>query len=204
MIADQSLRQIELLTLARVQDLTRQLARQIQTAQFKPDVVIAIARGGFVPARLLCDFLDIYNLTCIRIAHYTGTDISEQARLSIPLNIDIRGMSVLLVDDVDDTGDTLQLALTHLHSFKPAIIRVAVLHHKTVSHVLPDYYAEKVTHWHWITYPWAITEDILGLIRKLQPIPATIEEAIAYIAREHGVRISKKQMGDVYRLLSLT
>lgn len=202
MTPDHRLSSIEVLTLAKIQNLSRRLARQIQADHFRPEVVIAIARGGFVPARLLCDYLDIYNLTCIRIAHYTGTDRTGQARLSVPLNIDIRGMSVLLVDDVDDTGDTLQLALTHLHSFTPAVIRVAVLHHKTVASVVPDYYAEKVTHWRWITYPWAITEDILGLVRKMQPTPANIEDAILRVTQDYGLHISTKVMADVYRLLT--
>jgi hypoxanthine phosphoribosyltransferase len=202
MTPDQPLRNIEVLSLSKIQTLSRRLARQIQADHFDPELVIAIARGGFVPARLLCDYLDIYNLSCIRIAHYTGTDIQQQARLSIPLNMDIRGLSVLVVDDVDDTGDTLQLALTHLHSFSPARIRVAVLHHKVVSSVVPDYYAEKVTDWHWITYPWAITEDMLGLVKKMRPMPANIDEAIMRVAREHGVRISKQVMQDVFRLLT--
>jgi hypoxanthine phosphoribosyltransferase len=202
MMPDQPRLNIEILTLAKIQNLSRRLARQIQADHFCPELVIAIARGGFVPARLLCDYLDIYNLTCIRIAHYTGTDITEQARLSIPLNINIRDMSVLLVDDVDDTGDTLQLALTHLHNFSPAVIRVAVLHHKTVSSVVPDYYAEKVTDWRWITYPWAITEDILGLVRKMQPTPASIDAAILRMAQDYGLHISKQVMQNVYRLLT--
>ena len=201
MTPDHLLSNIEVLTLAKIQNLSRHLARQIQAKHFCPELVIAIARGGFVPARLLCDYLDIYNLSCIRIAHYIGTDKSDQARLSIPLNIDIRGMSVLLVDDVDDSGDTLQLALTHLQGFQPAIIRVAVLHHKTASSVVPDYYAEQVTHWRWITYPWAITEDILGLVRKMRPTPAGIDDAIKRISQDYSLRISKKVMQDVYRLL---
>ncbi|MEJ2441041.1 MAG: phosphoribosyltransferase [Gammaproteobacteria bacterium] len=203
MTPDRLLSNIEVLTLAKIQNLSRHLARAIQADRFCPEVVIAIARGGFVPARLLCDYLDIYNLTCIRIAHYTGTDKTDQARLSIPLNIDIRGMSVLLVDDVDDTGDTLQLALSHLQSFSPALIRVAVLHHKTASSVVPEYYAEEVTHWRWVTYPWAITEDILGLVRKMQPIPACIDAAIDRMHQDYGLHISKKVMEDVYRLLTI-
>jgi len=202
MTPDQPLRHIKVLSLSKIQTLSRRLARQIQADHFHPGLVIAIARGGFVPARLLCDYLDVYNLSCIRIAHYTGTEIQQQARLSIPLNIDIRDKSVLLVDDVDDTGDTLQLALNHLHSYSPARIRVAVLHHKIVSSVVPDYYAEKVTHWHWITYPWAITEDILGLVRKMRPLPANIDEAITRVAKMHGVRVSKQVMRDVFRLLT--
>lgn len=191
---------IQQLTLTQVQHLTRHLARQILGSRYRPDIVIAIARGGFVPARLLCDHLDIYNLTCIRIAHYTGTEKGEQARLSIPLNIDIRGMHVLLVDDIDDTGDTLQLALDHLRSFDPTEIRVAVLHHKIISKVVPDYYAKKITHWRWITYPWAITEDLLGLVRKMQPPPADPDEAITRIEHDYDLRVSQAVIQDVFRL----
>ncbi|MBI1422396.1 MAG: phosphoribosyltransferase [Gammaproteobacteria bacterium] len=202
MTPGQTLRNIEVLSLAKIRDLSRRLARRIQADRFKPDIVIAIARGGFVPARLLCDYLDIYDLTGIRIAHYTGTEIQPQARLSIPLNIDVRAKTVLLVDDVDDTGDTLQLALEHLHGFAPTTVRVAVLHHKTTSRVVPDYLAEEVLRWHWITYPWAITEDVLGLVRKMQPVPTEVEEAVRRLAQDHGLRISKKVMEDVFRLLA--
>jgi len=201
MCPDQPLLHIEMLTLAKVQNLSRRLARRIQDSGFHPDIIIAIARGGFVPARLLCDYLDIYNLTCIRIAHYTGTEKGEQARLSIPLNIDIRDMAVLLVDDIDDSGDTLQLALDHLRGFNPAEIRIAVLHHKIISSVVPDYFAKKITHWRWITYPWAITEDLLGLVKKMQPAPTTVDETIARVAQDYGLRISETVMEDVYRLL---
>jgi hypoxanthine phosphoribosyltransferase len=201
MTPNHPLSNIEVLSLAKIRNLSRRLARQVQADHFSPDVVIAIARGGFVPARLLCDYLDIYNLSCIRIAHYTGTEISEQARLSIPLNIDIRDMSVLLVDDVDDTGDTLQLALTHLHSFSPADIRTAVLHHKIISSIVPDYFAVKVTEWRWITYPWAITEDVLGLVRKMQPTPVSIDEAMRNLNQEYNLHVSRQIMTDVFRLL---
>lgn len=200
---DQQHIKIEVLSLAKVQTLTRRLARQIQESGFEPDIVITIARGGFVPARLLCDYLDIYNLASIRIAHYTGTDKGEAARLSIPLNVDIQGMSVLLVDDIDDTGETLKLALTHLQSFTPACIRIAVLHHKTVSSVIPDFYASRITRWRWVTYPWAITEDMLGLVKKMRPPPTDIHTAITRIAHDYKINISKTVMEDVFRLLQL-
>jgi len=193
----------EFLGLTKIQNLSRRLAQLIQADQFSPDIVIAIARGGFVPARLLCDYLEIYNLSCIRIVHYTGTEISGQARLSIPLNIDIRGMTVLLVDDVDDTGDTLQLALAHLHEFQPAIVRVAVLHHKIISSVVPDYFAVRVSRWRWITYPWAITEDMLNLVRRMHPVPASVDDAILQLARDYKLRVPEQVMQDVYRLLKV-
>ena len=49
----------ELISWTAVQHLTRSLAAKIRASGFRPDVVVAIARGAYVPARLLCDHLDI-------------------------------------------------------------------------------------------------------------------------------------------------
>jgi hypoxanthine phosphoribosyltransferase len=191
---------VEFVSWGKITNLVHTLANRIYDSGYQPDIVIAIARGGYVPARLLCDHLDIYNLTSMRIAHYTrGVDKSEAARLSMPLNTDIRGMRVLLVDDVDDTGDTLQLALEHLNSFNPAEIRVAVLHHKHISSVVPDFYAQKIISWRWLTYPWAIIEDVRGFIGKMEPQPATAGEAIERIKSEYGLKVPMQIMKDAYR-----
>jgi len=194
-------RKVEFVSNTKVSKLTRQLAHQIQDDGYHPDIIVAIARGGYIPARLLCDHLDINNLASFRVTHYTGAQKAEQTRLSLPLTIDVRGMNVLLVDDITDTGDTLRLALDHIHAFQPQQLRVAVLHHKTVSTVVPDYYARKIVRWRWITYPWAVIEDTLGFVKQLQPRPATIEQAMDAVAKAHGVKISRPAMEDVFRLL---
>lgn len=192
---------VELVGNATVSRLSRKLAHKIQDSGFSPDIIICIARGGYIPARLICDALDIYNLTSIGIRHYAGSDKSESAQLIDPLSIDIQGMNVLLVDDINDTGDTLQLALDYLKGLKPKKIKVAVLHHKVISSLIPDYYAQKIIHWRWITYPWAIVEDTLVFVKKIQPPPSTIERAIELIAQDYGIKVSKKVMQDVFRLL---
>ena len=148
--------------------------------------------------------MNIYNLTSIRIKHYIGSDKSETAQLLDPLSIDIQGMKVLLVDDIDDTGDTLQLALDYLKGFNPGEIRVAVLHHKIISSLVPDYFAKKIIRWRWVTYPWAVVEDVLGFVKKMQPRPATIELAIQRTTQDYGIKVSKQVMEDVFRLLQTT
>lgn len=192
---------VELVSSAMVTRLCRKLAHKIQDSGFNPDIVICIARGGYIPARLICDYLNIYNLTSIRIKHYTGSDKSETAQLLEPLSIDIQGMKVLLVDDIDDTSDTLQLALDYLKGVNPKEIKVAVLHHKITSTLIPDFFAQKIIRWRWITYPWAIVEDVLGFVKKMQPQPSTIEQAIERTAQDYGIKISKQVMQDVFRLL---
>ena len=177
---------------------TNRLADKIKQDQFIPEIVIAIARGGYVPARIICDRLDIYNLTSIRIAHYTGgSNKLEQARLSMPLSIDIRGMNVLLVDDVTDTGDTFKLAYEHVNSFAPHAIKTAVIHHKMVSCILPDYYATIVRKWRWIVYPWAVTEDITGFISKMSPKPRTFVEASQFLAQHYGITLSATRLEEI-------
>jgi hypoxanthine phosphoribosyltransferase len=191
---------VEFVSWGRITNLVHTLANRIHDSGYQPDIVIAIARGGYVPARLLCDHLDSYNLTSMRITHYTsGVEKGEAARLSMPLNTDIQDLRVLLVDDVDDTGDTLQLALDHLHSFGPAEIKVAVLHHKHISTIVPDFYAQKIISWRWLTYPWAIIEDVRGFIQKMEPRPATAEEAVKRIKSEYGLKVPMRIMKDVYR-----
>lgn len=191
---------VELLGWGKVTNLVGVLAAGIKASGYQPDVVIAIARGGYVPARLLCDYLDIYDLTSIRIAHYTaGARKSEAARLQLPLNVDIHGLKVLLVDDVDDTGDTLQLALDHIQEFEPRAIKVAVLHHKIISTVVPDFYAQKIVRWRWLTYPWALIEDIQGFIQRLEPKPANPRQACLRLEQEYALKIPLRTMEDIYR-----
>ncbi|MEM0331803.1 MAG: phosphoribosyltransferase, partial [Archaeoglobaceae archaeon] len=38
-----------------INELCKNLARKIKNSGFSPDVVVAVARGGWVPARLICD-----------------------------------------------------------------------------------------------------------------------------------------------------
>jgi hypoxanthine phosphoribosyltransferase len=200
MTSDDKHIEIELLSESTVTALCRTLARQIQDSGYAPDIVVAIARGGYVPARYLCDYLNLYDLTSFRISHYTGARKSGETRLSDPLGVDIRGLSVLLVDDVDDSGDTLQLALSYLRGFEPEEVRVAVLHHKLSSTVLPDYFAHEVVHWRWLVYPWAVTEDVLGFVNRMHPSPMTVDEAIERMQADYHVSIPVEVMDGVFRL----
>jgi hypoxanthine phosphoribosyltransferase len=188
----------ELVSWNTIAKLSYTLAKKIKDDSFLPDIVIAIARGGYVPARLICDHLDIYNLTSIRITHYKGGSTKQdQARLSIPLSIKIKGMNVLVVDDVDDTGDTLTLALEHIESFQPKSIKTAVLHHKTVARLLPDYLAKTVRKWRWITYPWALTEDITGFLHKMSPQPQTFTEIKSRLEQTFGIKLSNRMLKNI-------
>lgn len=159
---------VELVSWEHATALSRQLAEIIRASRFRPEFVIAIGRGGFVPARVVCDSLLITNLTSIRIEHWgTAATRYERARVRFPLSIDVEGCDLLVIDDVTDTGDTLSAASEYLSGKKAGTIRSGVLQHKSSSTFTPDFYAELVAEWRWIVYPWAIHEDLVGFAEKL-------------------------------------
>jgi uncharacterized protein len=148
--------------------LARVLAGRIRASGYHPDVVIAIGRGGYIPARILCDLLSLSRLTSVKVEHWgTPAEVEDKAVIRYPLCITIRGEKVLIVDDVTDTGDSMAVVVEYVKSLGPSEVRTAVLQHKEVSGFLPDYYAEVCPVWQWIVYPWALHEDLLGFSKKI-------------------------------------
>ena len=69
---------------------------KIKESGFRPDVIIALARGGLVPARLFCDFLVMKKCYSIKVDHWGITAAKDsQAKLSQSLDVDITGKKVL-------------------------------------------------------------------------------------------------------------
>jgi hypoxanthine phosphoribosyltransferase len=148
--------------------LCLRLHEKILASGYRPDTVISIARGGCVPGRVLADLFDVMDLRNFKIEHYHGPDKQAEALIRYPLTKSIEGRRILLVDDVSDTGDTFKVARAHLCKFgRPTDLRIAVLHHKRTSAIRPDYYAQRVLKWRWITYPWAVVEDMTILASRL-------------------------------------
>ena len=188
----------ELITWEHFYRLAQKLARTVHATGYRPDLIVAIGRGGYLPARVLSDYLDVFDLASVRIEHYRGARRQPVARIRYPLTADSRGRRVLLVDDVSDSGETFELAVRHLKEHgEPAELRTAVLHHKRVSAFVPDYYAAEVVQWRWIIYPWAVIEDLGGFLRAMEVRPASVEAFAAYLAEQHGLKVGSGLLADV-------
>ena len=194
--------QCELVSWERYTELSHLLAEKIRHSAIEFDMIIAIARGGYMPARLISDILGVMNLTSFKIEHYRGSLKSPQAIVQFPLVADVSQKRILLVDDVSDSGDTFHVAIKHIKSVgTPKSIFTAVLHHKTVSKYVPDFYAQVVKEWRWIIYPWAVTEDLTVLINKMDPQSANIEEIKRYLFNKHSISPSMRQIHDALKLI---
>ena len=159
----------EILSWSAVQRDAKRLSWTIKDSGYVPDIIIAIGRGGYVPARILCDYLSINELTAIKVEHWGMAALKlEKAIVKFPLNVKIGGKKVLLVDDLTDTGETLRVSVMYLKKFGPKEVRTAVLVHKTCSAMVPDYFVRKVTKWRWVIFPWHLWEDLTGFIKKFK------------------------------------
>ena len=192
----------ELVSWERFYALARKLALAIREAAFQPDVIVAIGRGGYMPARIVSDYLDVFDLADIRVEHYHSVHRERTARIRYPLAAEVAGKRALLVDDVSDSGDTFEAAIRHLRERgEPAELRTAVLHHKTVSCFTPDFYSEVVSEWRWIIYPWALMEDLRGFLHEMDSPPASAGEFARFLREQHGI---EAEMDILEEVLTLT
>ena len=150
-----------------IQRMSEKLAEMVARSGFKPDVVVAVSRGGFAPARIVCDFLDVKNLASVKIDYYTSVGVrGKEPVIVYPLNADVRGLRVLIVDDVADSGHSLQKAKAHVEELGASEVRTATLHYKPWSVIRPDYYVDETEDW--IVYPWEVAETVRELRSKLE------------------------------------
>lgn len=188
----------ELISWERFHALARRLAFAVRQSGFEPELLVAIGRGGYMPARIVSDYLDLFDLSAIKIEHYHGVHKERVARVRYPLAADIAGKRVLLIDDVSDSGDTFDVALRHLRECgTPAALKTAVLHHKTVASFTPDYAAELVREWRWIIYPWAIMEDLRSFLRDMDPQPASVGDFACRLHERHGIEVDEQTLRDL-------
>lgn len=134
---------------------SRELAALVHASGFEPDVVLGIARGGLVPAGAIAYALDCKNLFALNVEFYTGVGTTRDAPVILPpfLNAaDLDGKSVLVVDDVADSGRTLELVVEFCRGHGDDV-RTAVLYDKPASVVTPTYTWRSTERW--INFPWS-------------------------------------------------
>jgi len=160
-----------------VQEMSEKLAEMVVESGFKPDVVVAVSRGGFAPARILCDLLDIKKLASVKVEYYTSVGVrGKEPVIVYPLNADVKGLSVLVVDDVADSGYSLLKAKTHVEEKGASEVRTATLHYKPWSVIKPDYYVDETEDW--VVYPWEVAETVRDLYSKLKSEDLDREEIV--------------------------
>lgn len=104
----------------------------------KRPLFIAILNGSFMFASDLFKELDFEAEICfIKLASYKGTKSSGQVLTAIGLDTDINNRHIVILEDIIDTGKTMNEFLPQLYNQQPASLQVAVLLHKPEATVFP-------------------------------------------------------------------
>lgn len=162
-----------LLTWDYVDGLARDLAREARDT-YDPDAVVAIARGGLVPARVVCDYLDVDDLISLKVEHYIGTGATgDGPAVRYPLSDGaVAGKELLVVDDIADTGKTFAHTVEYLEDMDgaPADVRTGALQLLPDSEADPDFVASYPDEFAWMVYPWNFVEDMCDLVPRLMTV----------------------------------
>jgi hypoxanthine phosphoribosyltransferase len=141
------------------------LCKKIKEDNYKPDIIVAIARGGWVVGRIISDLLEVNQVTDLHITFYTGVYSTLKEPIILEgIGKDIKNKRILVVDDVSDTGESLIKAIDYLRSFNPLIIKTATVYIKPWTKFIPDYYVKSIDKW--IIYPYEVKETIEKLKNK--------------------------------------
>src|ERR1700744_1264078 len=125
----------ETLTWESFGDASQELAQEIAGDGFKPDLILAIARGGLFIAGALGYALSVKNLHVMNIEFYNGVGTTLEMPVMlppVPSAVDFSAKKVLIADDVADTGRTIELVHTFIKD-QVDDVRSAVIYEKPQS-----------------------------------------------------------------------
>jgi hypoxanthine phosphoribosyltransferase len=186
--------------------LCRDVADGVKAAEFEPDVVVALARGGWFAGRCLCDFLGLDDLTSLKMEHYVGTgEKADEPQIRYPMpEGSVEGKDVLVIDDIADTGGSIRRAHEYVTDRDPAAVRTATLQLLGTSEFDPDFVGERLEEWAWVVYPWNFIEDMVdltgGVMEKADQEGFTREDVRHYLAAYHDIDRIEMEIAQPDRL----
>ena len=127
-----------LYTEAQIKNRITELASDIQSAfNNEPVTVIGVLKGAFIFTADLVRALNVpVQVEFIGVASYEGTQSTGTVRITNDLTADIKDKNILLIEDIIDTGRTIDFLVRTLQLKNPKEIRVCSLLSKPEAHVM--------------------------------------------------------------------
>lgn len=189
--------EFEIPTWEKIYELLLNLASKIRKANFKPDVIVGISRGGWPPARIMSDLLENPELANVKAEFYLGVaKTKSEPVITQPVSVAVHDKKILVIDDVADTGKSLRLVRVHLKEKGATDVKIATIYYKPWSVVTPDWYERKTSHW--IVFPWERKETVRNVVKRFKREGKTVEEAKETLIR-YGLdrKLVERFLGEI-------
>ncbi|KAB1192253.1 phosphoribosyltransferase [Haloferax sp. MBLA0076] len=173
--------------------LCRDVSDEVKSSEFEPEVIVALARGGWFAGRCICDFVGLDDLTSLKMEHYVGTaQKSNEPEVRYPMpEGSVEGKDVLIIDDIADTGGSIKRAYEYVTDRNAGEVRTATLQLLQTSEFEPDYVGERLEEWAWVVYPWNFIEDMIdltsGVMSKADEETFELDDIRHYLSEYHDV-----------------
>ncbi len=119
------------------------------------DFIVAISRGGLVIARILSDILSL-PISHITIISYQDLKQKKEIKITETPSRIFDNQTVLLVDEIADSGKTFRRASEYFDRFKNCSIYTLALYIKSYTKPVPDFWARKTDAW--VIFPYELQE----------------------------------------------
>jgi uncharacterized protein len=156
-------------------------SEKICKSGFKSDVIVGVCRGGWLPARVLSDLLENTQLANVKAEGYVGIgEAKGNPSLTQCLSADVSGKTVLIVDEVADSGRSLKLVTNHVYTQGALEVKTATLYYKRCCPFKPDFYEAETDCW--VVFPWEIKETLREILDAHKTDSAKAEAEIQKLA----------------------
>lgn len=137
-------------------ELSRKIKKDIDV-----DSIVAIAKGGLVPASILCHYLKPKTFHTIGVSTYDDRDRKDDYTIyqSLPPSFPTKEEeNILIVDDLSDSGRTFGIVEKEIckNNYFNCSIYTATPYIKDHLEVKPDYYMTEFSSDVWLVFPWEV------------------------------------------------
>ncbi|KHL24779.1 phosphoribosyltransferase [Croceibacterium mercuriale] len=154
-------------------DKVRLLADHVAHGGWQPDFIIGIGRGGLVPAVFVSHQLDVPMLSIDHSAKVPGFADELLGKVA---SMSAAGRRLLFVDDINDTGGTIEYIRTLLidQGCDPANLRFATLINNSRSRATADIWVDEIdrdTDKRWFVFPWEAVANRESIVDEARAVP---------------------------------
>lgn len=126
--------------------------------------IIAVTRGGLVPAAIIARELDIRLVDTVCVASYAWQE--QQGEIEMLKGVAGNGEGMLIVDDLVDTGRTAKIVRDMLPK-----AHFATVYAKPAGRPLVDTFVTEVSQDTWILFPWDSESQFVDPIAERRQVP---------------------------------